>query len=131
MDGNVRIRIASPADAEALRSIYAPYVENTAITFEYEVPSLEDFQLRIRRTLQRYPYLAAERDGEILGYAYTGAFVGRAAYDWAAETSIYLREDMRKQGLGRRLYQVLEHISRAQNITINTIFFISNILIKI
>ena len=117
MDGNVRIRIASPADAEALRSIYAPYVENTAITFEYEVPSLEDFQLRIRRTLQRYPYLAAERDGEILGYAYTGAFVGRAAYDWAAETSIYLREDMRKQGLGRRLYQALEDISRAQNIT--------------
>ena len=54
--------------------------------------------------------------GEIAGYAYTGAFVGRTAYDWAAETTIYLAGDKKKMGLGRRLYQALEDVSRAQNI---------------
>ena len=86
------IRAAAPADASALLAIYAPYVKKTAITFEYDVPTEEEFRGRISRTLQRYPYLAAEQNGEILGYAYTGPFGERAAYNWAAETSIYLRE---------------------------------------
>ena len=111
-----KIRIAVPGDAKELLSIYAPYVEKTAITFEYDVPSLEEFQRRIRHTLERYPYLAAEQDGQILGYAYTGPFVGRAAYQWAAETSIYLRKDARRMGIGRKLYDALEDISRRQNI---------------
>ena len=113
----IDIRVARPEDAEELLAVYAPYVTKTAITFEYEVPGLEEFQERIRRTLQRYPYLVAQKDGELLGYAYTGAFVGRAAYDWSAEVSIYLKEDRRKMGIGRRLYQELERISKAQNIT--------------
>ena len=113
----IDIRVAKPEDAEELLAVYAPYVTKTAITFEYEVPGLEEFQERIRRTLQRYPYLVAQKDGELLGYAYTGAFVGRAAYDWSAEVSIYLKEDRRKMGIGRRLYQELERISKAQNIT--------------
>lgn len=113
----INIRVAKPEDAEELLSVYAPYVTKTAITFEYEVPGLEEFRERIRRTLQRYPYLVAQKDGELLGYAYTGAFVGRAAYDWSAEVSIYLKEDRRKMGIGRRLYQELERISKAQNIT--------------
>ena len=113
---SVVIRPASPEDAPALLGIYAPYVRETAITFEYEVPSPEAFRKRIERTLTRYPYLAAEAGGELLGYAYTGAFVGRAAYDWSAETSIYLRQDMRRRGLGRRLYGALEELSRAQGI---------------
>lgn len=110
------IRIAEEADAEKLLEIYAPYVEKTAITFEYTVPSLEEFRERIRETLKKYPYLIAEKDGEILGYAYTGAFGKRAAYSWAAETSIYLKENKRRMGVGKQLYTALENISKAQNI---------------
>ena len=71
---------------------------------------------RIENTLKRYPYLLAESAGEILGYAYAGPFVGRAAYDWAAETTIYLKTDKKKMGIGRALYEALEKVSRAQNI---------------
>lgn len=110
------IRVARPQDAPELLSIYAPYVEKTAISFEYTVPTEEEFQARIETTLQKYPYLVAEKDGALLGYAYTHPFVGRAAYDWSAETTIYLRTDCRKMGLGKRLYGALEEISKAQNI---------------
>lgn len=112
----VRIRVASGKDAEQLLGIYAPYVEKTAITFEYETPDLLEFRGRMENTLKRYPYLVAEKDSEILGYAYTGAFVGRAAYQWAAETTIYIGESNRKQGLGRKLYEALEEVSKAQHI---------------
>ena len=87
------MRIARGEDAEKLLEIYAPYVENTAITFEYDVPSIEEFRERIEHTLSRYPYLVAERDGEIMGYAYASAFKARAAYAWAVGTSIYIRTD--------------------------------------
>lgn len=113
---NIRIRTASPADAEAILAVYAPYIQNTAITFEYEVPSPEEFRARIAGTLMQHPYLVAEREGAILGYAYARPFIGRAASSWSAEVSIYLREDACKLGLGRRLYQALEDVSRAQNI---------------
>ena len=112
----IRLRVATPDDAEKIRAVYAPYVRETAITFEYEVPSVDEFHSRIAHTLQKYPYIVAERNGEILGYAYTGAFVGRAAYDWAIETSIYVGMDLRKMGLGKRLYNAIEAISRAQHI---------------
>ena len=100
----ITIRTAAVDDAAALLAIYAPYVEQTAITFEYEVPSLEEFQGRIAHTLRRYPYIVAVENGEILGYAYTGPFGERAAYSWSVETSIYLRQDVRGKGLGKRLY---------------------------
>lgn len=112
----IQIRKASVSDAEELLGVYVPYVEKTAISFEWDVPSVSEFRRRIENTLKKYPYLVAEKDGEILGYAYTGAFVGRAAYDWAAEVSIYVKEDKRKTGVGRRLYQALEAVSQAQNI---------------
>lgn len=114
-DGMI-IRIAEETDAPELLKIYAPYVEKTAITFEYTVPSLEEFTGRIRETLEKYPYIVAEQEGEILGYAYTGPFGKRAAYQWAAETSIYLKETRRQMGIGRKLYEALEEISKAQNI---------------
>ena len=113
----LRIRTVSPEDAGALLAIYRPYVEKTAITFEYETPPEDAFASRIRRTLERYPYLAAAKDREIVGYAYTGPFVGRAAYSWSAEVSIYLREDRRGMGIGRKLYAAIEEISRAQHLT--------------
>lgn len=116
-NGNIRIRRATAGDAVELVEIYRPYVEKTAITFEYNVPAEEEFRARIEKTLKRYPYLVAEKDKELLGYAYTGPFVGRAAYDWAAEVSIYLRENERGMGIGKRLYQAIEEISRTQNLT--------------
>ena len=111
------VRIAGPEDAEKLLAIYAPYVENTAITFEYEVPSAEEFRERIEHTLSMYPYLVAERDGEIMGYAYASAFKERAAYAWAVETSIYIRADAKHLGLGKLLYNALEDALKLQNIT--------------
>lgn len=111
-----QIRAAKPEDAKALLAIYAPYVTETAVTFEYEIPTLEEFEGRICHTLEKYPYLVAEEDGEIIGYAYAGVFKGRPAYDWSAETSIYLRWDRRKKGVGRKLYEALEQALVLQNI---------------
>lgn len=103
-----QVRKARPEDAGRLLEIYAYYVKNTAITFEYDVPSLEEFQKRMEKTMERYPYLVIEKGREILGYAYAGPFVGRAAYDWSCETTIYLDHNAQKQGLGRILYEALE-----------------------
>lgn len=114
--GRIRIRTAAENDAGQVLEIYRPYVIKTAITFETEVPKLSEFKDRIRGTLKKYPYLVAEQHGEILGYAYTGPFVGRAAYGWSAEVSIYLKENRRKTGIGRKLYEALEEISRAQHV---------------
>lgn len=113
---DIRIRAAAPDDAAALLEIYAPYVTDTAISFEYEAPSEDEFRRRMSETLLKYPYLAAERDGEIIGYACTHPFVGRAAYGWMAETTIYVRRGRTGTGAGRALYSALEAVSRAQNI---------------
>lgn len=112
----MNIRTADIEDAAALLQIYKPYIEETAITFETEVPSLEDFTQRIAKTLQRYPWIVIEEEGKILGYAYTSAFKGRAAYDWSAETSIYVAMDQKGKGLGRKLYEELEKVSKRQGI---------------
>lgn len=106
---SVKIRDAEPDDAERLLEIYAYYVENTAITFEYTVPDAAAFQERMERTMERYPYLVAEVSGVVRGFAYAGPFVGRAAYDWSCETTIYLEPAARKRGYGRLLYAALEH----------------------
>lgn len=108
MEYNITIRPAQLADTEKLLEIYAPYVTDTAITFEYDVPSIEEFENRIREVQKKYPYLVAEMDGEILGYAYASAFHPRAAYGWCVETSIYIKMDKRGMGLGRKLYKELE-----------------------
>ena len=79
---NISIRTATVDDAEALLNIYAYYVENTVISFEYDVPTIEEFSGRIAKTLKKFPYLVVEKDGEIMGYAYAGPFVGRPAYGW-------------------------------------------------
>ena len=112
----VTVRSASPADAGRLLEIYDYYVKNTAITFEYDTPSLEEFRQRMERTMRRYPYLVIERDGVIQGYAYAGPFVGRAAYDWSCELTVYLAPDARKGGLGRRIYKALEDDLRRMGI---------------
>lgn len=117
MTNEIKIRIASEEDAAQLLEIYRPYVEKTAISFEYDVPSLEEFRNRMRIILKKHPYLVAETNGEISGYAYTSDFVGRTAYDHSCETTIYLKESKRKMGIGKKLYMALEEICKAQNIT--------------
>ena len=103
------IRKAKPEDAEQLLAIYTPYVTNTAITFEYEVPTVDEFRHRIINTLKKYPYLVAENEnGIVIGYAYASPFKGRAAYDWAVETSIYVKQGEAKKGYGRILHDALE-----------------------
>lgn len=114
MTDKIKIRAASPDDASELLKIYAPYVENTAITYEYDVPSEEEFRGRIESTLRRFPYLVLERDGAVLGYAYAGPLHSRPAYDWAVETSIYLAPDARGGGLGRTLHDALKNVLREQ-----------------
>lgn len=113
----ISIRIATAEDAKELLEIYRPYVEQTAITFEYDVPSREEFAERIRMILKKYPYLVAELDGEMVGYAYAGEFHARAAYDWAVETSVYVKMDRKRMGIGKQLYDELEKWLKQQHIT--------------
>ncbi len=102
------IRTVTEDDAERLAEIYSYYVEETAVSFEYEVPSAEEFKNRIKTYTLKYPYLVYERDGKILGYAYANAYSTREAYNWTATTSVYLDKDYRRQGIGRALYNELE-----------------------
>ena len=80
------------------------------------MPDIEEFMNRIKNTKKTYPYLVAEYQGEILGYAYAGAFKERAAYDWAVETSIYVRQNQKRMGVGSLLYEKLEEILKRQGI---------------
>lgn len=118
----ITLRTATVDDAPALLDIYTYYVENTAITFEWEVPTLQEFRGRIEHTLQKFPYIVAEREGgadggprEIIGYAYAGTFKGRAAYAWSVESSIYVKRECRQAGVGRLLLEELENRLRKQN----------------
>ncbi|WP_455035628.1 N-acetyltransferase family protein [Lachnoanaerobaculum gingivalis] len=117
MIDDISIRSANPEDAKELLKIYAYYVTDTAISFETEVPSEEEFKVRIEEVLKSYPVIVACKDDEILGYAYLHSFVGRKAYELSAETTIYLNPDKKKMGIGKKLYSVLEDIAKAQNIT--------------
>lgn len=102
------VRAAAPADAAQLADIYAYYVKETAVSFEYEAPDAAEFLRRMEAICARYPFFVAEADGRVIGYAYAHAFVGRAAYDWSAELTIYLAPSARRHGAGRLLYGALE-----------------------
>lgn len=104
----LRLRDASPDDAERLLRIYAPYVTETAVSFEYQVPSAEEFADRIRRFQRAFPYLVAEWDGVVVGYAYAHPFHEREAYRYSVETTVYLDRAFRRRGIGRQLYAELE-----------------------
>ncbi|WP_035783543.1 GNAT family N-acetyltransferase [Butyrivibrio sp. MC2021] len=115
---NIIIREATEDDAENLLKIYSYYVEETAITFEYEVPSVAEFAGRIRKTKEKYPYIVAQdkNTGRLLGYSYASAFKERAAYQWSVETTIYVDKDCKRGGLGRLLYAELEKCLSAMGI---------------
>jgi len=108
------IRFALPADAPALLAIYAPYITDTFISFEYEVPSLAEFARRIATIQQQLPYLVAEVDGRLLGYAYASKHRDRMAYQWSVDTSVYIHPDGHRQGIGRQLYNRLFDLLRQQ-----------------
>lgn len=113
---NILIRSAENSDIPAMLAVYAPYVEETAVSFEYSVPDEKEFRGRLERLQACYPWLVAEMDGQVKGYAYASRFHPRAAYDWSVEVSIYVSREERGHGLGRRLYQALEAMLRAQNV---------------
>ncbi|WP_343209858.1 N-acetyltransferase family protein [Anaerolentibacter hominis] len=112
----MQIRLAKPSDAEELINIYRPYVEQSAITFEYEVPAEREFRERIRRVGEKYPYLICENEGEILGYCYAHEMHERAAYQWDAELSVYVKQNKRGRGIGTLLYQMLLELLKLQRI---------------
>ncbi len=105
----IAIRQVTLVDAKRLLEIYDYYVKNTAITFEYDTPSLAEFQSRMERTMKRYPYLVAMGGQRVEGYAYAGILKERAAYQYSCELSIYLDHNTRHKGMGRRLYEALAH----------------------
>ena len=111
------IRNATLDDATRLIEIYSYYVEKTAISFEYYTPGVEIFQARMTRTKKNFPYLVAELNGEIVGYAYAKSFSERAAYRFSVELTIYLDKNFRRQGIGEKLYRKLEKLLREQGIT--------------
>ena len=113
------IRIAKESDLPQILSIYKPYVENTTVSFEYEVPSPQAFRDRFIAITAQFPWLVWEEDGLILGYAYACAPFERAAYRWCAEPSIYLHPEAQGKGIGRKLYTQLEQILIAQGYQIS------------
>ncbi len=119
MENKISLRKARVEDAQALLSIYSYYVKKTAITFEWEVPSVKEFEDRISNITQSFPYIVAEMEEEgrnkIVGYAYSHVYRTRAAYAWTTETSIYMDKNYRKMGIGRILLEELEKKLKAQN----------------
>ena len=111
------IRIARDDDAAAIHASYAPHVESGAATFENTVPGADAMRERIRMRLPHYPWLVWEEGGAVLAYAYAGRFRERAAYDWIAETSIYVHPAAQRRGIARRLYGTLLDAMRLQGLT--------------
>lgn len=112
----LQIRTASADDGAAVAAIYAPYVRETAISFEEDPPSPQEMAARIAHTLQTHPFLVCEEGGTVLGYAYAGPHNPRAAYRWSAAVSVYVAQHAHRQGVGRRLYLDLFAILRRQRL---------------
>lgn len=108
------IRLATRDDASRVAGIYAPYVRETPITFETEVPSVTEIAERLERTLASHPWLVCELGGSVVGYAYGGAYRTRAAYLWSVEVTVYVRGDAHRRGIGRALYTALLELLRLQ-----------------
>ncbi|MBO5317205.1 MAG: N-acetyltransferase [Oscillospiraceae bacterium] len=112
------VRFAREADLPAMLTIYAPYVERTSVSFEYTVPTTEEFTARFRGITKQFPWLVWEEKGEVLGYAYGSAPFERTAFSWCAEASVYLHPSIHRRGIGRKLYAALEVLLRLQGYTL-------------
>ena len=108
MNTQLKIREATLDDAARLVEIYAPYITETSVSFEYDVPTVDEFRERIKNIKEKYPYLVCEKDGVVVGYVYASAYSKREAYDWTAATSIYVDKNYRRMGVGSLLYKHLE-----------------------
>ena len=102
------IRDVQTEDSERLVEIYSYYVLNTAVSFEYEVPTVEEFRKRIEKIASKYPYLVCLKEDKIVGYIYAGEYSSRSAYSWTAAMSIYVDKDYRRQGIGSTMYKEIE-----------------------
>ena len=111
-----KIRTVQLSDAEAILKVYAPFITDTCISFEYVEPSVEEFAQRIASISEEYPYIVLEEDGEIVGYAYSHRYLERVAYSWDVEVTIYLAPKVQGKGLGVILYDALEKLMALQNI---------------
>ncbi len=107
-----QIRLAKLEDAHQILSIYAPYVEQTTISFEWIVPTNEAFCARMRESIEEYPYIVYEEEGVILGYAYAHRAFERYSFRFCAELSVYVRQDARSRGVGTLLYRTLIDLCR-------------------
>ena len=112
-----QIKLAKPSDASEILNIYAPYIINTNITFELEVPTVVNFAKRIEQYLQEAPWLIYEKNGLIAGYAYASPHRGRAAYQWNREVSVYVHDAYKRQGIAKRLYTTLFELLQLQGYT--------------
>ncbi len=110
------IRPANSTDADQILAIYAPYIYHSAITFETEVPSAEDFKARVARIIEKYPWLVCEEEGQIIGYAYAGGHRDRIAYQWSVEISVYINEAAHGRGVATHLYQALLALLKIQGV---------------
>ncbi len=113
---NIEIRTARESDAADIAEIYRPYVENTAVSFEYTAPDAAEMKKRISAVLESYPFLVAVKNGEIVGYTYASRLKERKAFDFTAEVSIYVHRDQKRGGIGQKLYTSLEEILLLQNV---------------
>lgn len=113
---NYKIRQVQLSDAEQILKVYAPFITDTCISFEYVVPSVEEFAQRIAGISAEYPYIVLEANGEIVGYAYAHRYLERVAYSWDVEVTIYLAPKVQGKGLGVILYDALEKLLALQNI---------------
>ena len=113
------VRLAKMEDIPAILGIYAPYVEQTAYSFEYTAPTVEEFTRRFQTITKQFPWLVWEEDGRVLGYAYACAPFERAAYSWCAEPAIYLCPEAQGRGIGRALYEVLEEYLKRQGYVVS------------
>lgn len=110
------IREVRTNDAARLVEIYSYYVENTAVSFEYKVPTVEEFERRIETIKKKYPYLVCEDEGKVVGYAYADMYGVREAFNWSATTSIYIDKDYRRKGIGSLLYDALEKAAKERGL---------------
>ena len=118
----IQVRNVTLNDAQALVDIYSYYVLNTTITFEYDTPSINEFTQRIQKITQKYPYLVATLNDEIVGYAYATSYKERAAYDWSVEITVYVKNDKHGLGVGKQLYTHLEQALKEKSIDFHTKF---------
>jgi L-amino acid N-acyltransferase YncA len=115
MNSSFSVRLIKPEDTQAVLAIYAPYITDSAASFEYEVPSVNEFAERIRTVVKEYPWLVCEYNQQIIGYVYSGKHRTRIAYQWTVECTVYLSAGFHRLGLARILYKALFDILKLQN----------------